>query len=121
MIKKRTLFFLIGDIILISLAVFLAFLLRFEWEIPGEHLLNLAGMIILALIFCPPVFYGLKLYAFSWSYVSASELVSLFKAVLLSFLFLAAALFLFRDSPIFLGFPRSTFFISFFLVFLFTG
>ncbi len=120
-LKRDSIFFLIGDLILIILSVWLAFLLRFEWQIPGEHILNLAGMSALSLVFCIPVFYYLRLYSLSWSYVSLSDITSLFKAVFLSFLLMGAALFLLRDSVFFSGFPRSTFFISFLLVFLSTG
>ena len=120
-LKRGSVFFLIGDLILIVFSVWLAFLIRFELQIPEEHVLNLAGMSILSLAFCIPVFYYLRLYSLSWSYVSLSDIVSLFKAVLLSFILMGAALFLLRDSVLFSGFPRSTFFISFLLVFLSTG
>jgi len=118
---KRTIYFLIGDIIFISLSCYLAFLLRFEGNIPNQYFPTILGMIILALTFCLPIFYFQKLYSFSWSYVSTQELISLVKATTLSFLFLGASLFISRDQPIFFGFPRSTLFISYFLVFLFCG
>lgn len=119
--KNRKLFFLIGDIILITLAVSLAFFLRFEGKIPTVHIPNLQGLIVLALIFCLPIFYFFKLYSFSWAYVSTQELVSLSKATALSFLLSGAALLIFRDFPQFSGFPRSALFISYFLIFLFCG
>jgi len=82
------LFFFFFDIIFIALAVFLAFLLRFDGEIPKQYLEaeTLKNTIILALIFTLPIFYSFRLYSFSWSYVSTSELISLAKAVFLSFL-----------------------------------
>jgi len=119
--KYKKIIFITLDVILISLAIWFAFLLRFEGQIPGQHFLNMAAIIVFAVLFSIPIFYFFKLYSFSWAYVSTTELLSLFRAVLLSFLFLAAALFLFRDQPVFLGFPRSTLFISFFLAFLFCG
>lgn len=113
--------FLVGDIIFIFLAVWLAFLLRFEGSIPAQYLPGLWGLIFLALIIFPPVFYFFKLYSFSWIYVSAQELINLFKATLLSFLFLATAIFLLKENSAFTGFPRSTLFVSYFLIFLFCG
>jgi len=119
--KTRTLFFLTADILLIVFSVWLAFLLRFDGEIPTEQVLNLKNLIGLALIFSLPIFYFLKLYSFSWSYVSTQELISLFKASIISFALSGAGILVFRDLPRFSGFPRSTLFISYFLIFLFCG
>jgi len=120
--KTRIVFFIVSDIIFISFSVWLAFLLRFEGNIPEQYFAGIIpGMIILALIFCLPIFYFFKLYSFSWAYVSTQELVSLFKATALSFLLSGATLLIFRDFIWFSGFPRSTLFISYFLIFLFCG
>lgn len=118
---KRTIFFLIGDTILISLACYLAFLLRFDGNIPDQYSETIKGMIILALISYLPIFYFQRLYSFSWAYVSTNELFSLIKATTLGLLFLGAFLLLLRDQPNFLGFPRSTLFISYFLILIFSG
>jgi len=119
-IKKQTIFFIISDILLISLAVWLAFLLRFDGKIPIQYLEGgiLEKMIILSLIFCLPIFYYFRLYSFSWSYVSANELISLTKAVALSFIFLILSFFVLKS---FEGSPRSCLFISYFLIFIFCG
>ncbi len=121
--KRRILFFLFFDVVFIALAVWLAFLLRFDGNIPLQYLEKgtIKNMIILALIFSLPIFYSFRLYSFSWAYVSASELISLFKAVFLSFLTLAVIFLIFQDQDFFKGFPRSTLFISYFLIFILTG
>ena len=119
--KSKSIVFLIGDAFLIPLSVWLSFLLRFEGQIPKEHIINLEGMIFLCLLFCIPFFYFFRLYSFSWSYFSTSELTSLLKAIVFSFSFIGAALFLFRGNPVFLGFPRSTLFISFILISFLSG
>jgi len=120
--RTRLLFFLVADVFFIICSIFLAFLLRFDGEIPSQYFEGiLPGMIVLTLISCLPIFYFLKLYSFSWSYVSTNELISLAKAVTLSFLFLGASLFILRDQLIFQGFPRSTLIIGYFLVFIFCG
>lgn len=121
--RNRIIFFVCSDIVLIALAVIFAFLLRFDGEIPTQYaekgsLLLLAFLII---FFSLPIFYFYKLYSFSWSYVSANELIALLKANSVSFLFLVAVFLVFREEQIFRGFPRSTIFISYFLVFLFCG
>lgn len=117
----RILFFLFLDIILISLSVYLSFFLRFEGVIPRQYSITILVMIGVLLIFSLPFFYFLKLYSFSWSYVSAEELVALFKGVFLSFLFLGVSLFIFKDRAILVGFPRSTYFISAIFTFIFCG
>jgi len=125
LIEKRSLLrllvFALADIILIFLAVYLAFLLRFEGYIPSQHLSNVWGMGILALVILIPIFYFSKLYSFSWMYVSTAELISLVRATTFGFLILTTALLILRDQPVFLGFPRSTLFISYFLIILFSG
>jgi len=118
---KRKFLFLLADIILISLSVYLAFLVRFEGEIPNQYFLNIWGVIFLALIITIPIFYFLKLYHFSWAYVSTEELIALFKGTFLSFLLLTASFFVLRDLAIFTGFPRSTLFISYFFIFFLCG
>lgn len=119
--RTRIIFFLIWDIVLISFSIWLAFFLRFEGQIPSQYFNAIAGTIVLALVFSLPIFYFLKLYFLSWRYVSTQELISLFKATILTFLFLGVSLFIFRDYQSFSGYPRSTFFISFVLIILFCG
>lgn len=117
---NRILFFLTADALLVVFSVFSAFLLRFEGTIPPQYFESgtFQRMVILALVFCLPVFYFFRLYSFSWKYVSANELISLFKAVTLSFIFLAVSLFVLQG---FEGFPRSTLFVSYILIFIFCG
>jgi len=117
----RLIFFLIADAILIIFSVFLAFIVRFEGYVPHQYLLNIEGIILLSLLITLPLFYSLKLYYFTWAYVSAEELISLMKATGLSFLLLTASFFVLRDQSIFTGFPRSTLFITYFFIFILCG
>ncbi len=110
-----------ADAILIIAAVYLSFLLRFEGQIPNEHFLNIIGFSLMALAILLPLFYFAKLYSFTWLYVSTSELIALAKFSFYGFLLLSAALFLSKDTYFFSGFPRSTFFITYVLVFIFCG
>lgn len=109
------------DAVSIVLAVFLAFLLRFEGEIPVQHFLNIEGMVLFSLIILILLFYFFKMYYFAWNYVSADDLISIIKFTTLGFLILTALIFIFRDTVIFSGFPRSTVFISYFLIIFFVG
>ena len=117
----RFIFFILADAFLIFLSVYLAFVVRFEGAVPERYVLNILGIIFLAWLITIPIFYFSKLYHFTWSYVSAQELVSLIKAAVLSFLALTAVFFVFKEHPIFSGFPRSTLFISYFFVFILCG
>lgn len=120
--KTRMIFFLVNDLILIPLAVYLAFFLRFEAQIPNQYFGAIVAMTGLNLSILIPFFYLTKLYSFSWSYVSAEELISLGFSSGFGFTILIALFFLIlKNNVIFLGFPRSTFFISFFLIILFCG
>lgn len=114
-------FFIFSDIVFIILSVYLSFILRFEGVIPVQYFPAIERVIVLALMFCLPIFYFSKLYSFSWSYVSTNELVSLARAVILSFLFLGLSIFISKDYQSFIGFPRSTIFISSVLIFIFCG
>ena len=119
----RLLFFLIADVILISFSIYMSFLLRFDGVIPTQYLdgQEIQKVIVWALLFCLPLFYFFRLYYFSWSYVSTQELISLFKATTLGFLFLGVAIFFSKEFPLFIGLPRSVFIISYFLVFILCG
>jgi len=120
--RRKFLFFLFADALLIILAVFLAFLLRFDLIIPNQYFEGvLPTTIVLTLFFSLLSFNFFRLYSFSWSYVSIEELISLIKAVFLSFLLMSLSVFILRDQPFLSGFPRSVLFISYFLIFIFCG
>ncbi len=117
----KTAFFVLADAILITAAILLAFLIRFDAGIPAQYFPFILRMVALAIIFTIPIFYFQGLYSFSWSYVSTDEAVSLFKATVISFIFLSIAIFISNYFPHFVNFPRSTLFISYLLVFVFCG
>ena len=117
----RNIFFILTDAILIAVSVWLAFLIRFDGLVPAPYLHFIFETVGLAAIFTIPIFYSQGLYSFSWSYVSASELISLFKATTISFLFLGAAIYISKDFTSFATFPRSIIFISYIFVFVLCG
>ncbi len=121
-IRSRMTFFIVGDILLIILSVYLAFLLRFDANIPSQYLQGIIpATALLTLVFTLPIFYFQKLYFFTWAYVSTHELISLIKSVVVSFALVGVVILIFRDSALFLEFPRSTLFIAYFLIFLFAS
>ena len=120
-IVTRNIFFILTDVILIAVSVWLAFLIRFDGLVPAPYLHFIFETVGLAAIFTIPIFYSQGLYSFSWSYVSASELISLFKATSISFLFLGAAIYISKDFTSFATFPRSIIFISYIFVFVLCG
>lgn len=117
----KILFFAFFDVVFIAVSFIFAFLIRFEGQIPTQYFLLIPRIIALAVIFIMPIFYFQKLYFFSWSYVSASEMIALFKATTISFLFLGITLYISKYTPYFQNFPRSVIFISYFLVFILCG
>jgi len=116
---KRILFFVIGDILLSFLTLFLAYLLRFNFSIPKMYLHNFFE-IALIFIFSKLTFYYLfKLYFVSWRFFSLKELKSLILATTLAYLVGGGVLLIFRDY--FTPFPRSVIIIDYFLSLLFIG
>lgn len=113
--------FVFADAVLISLAVILSFFLRFEGMIPEAHFINIEGMVLFSLIILISFFYFSKMYYFAWNYVSADDLIAIVKNTTLGFLILTALIFILRDTDIFTGFPRSTIFVTYFLVISFVG
>ena len=116
--KYKKIIFLAADIIVIFVIAWLAFLVRFEGQIPATYLPKVWSLIVLMLILSLPVFYWQKLYHFTWAYVGLNEFYRIIKAVTLSTFLATAALFIFRDWQWFSGFPRSVIFINYFLTLL---
>lgn len=118
---KRITFFLILDTVLISLSMWIAFLLRFEGRIPGIYFENL-WVFILVSFFIKIFLLCLEgLYKVSWSYISTEELFSLVKALFYSLLGMVSIFLLLEDLPPFSRFPRSILIIDFSITLLFIG
>ncbi|HEY4509638.1 MAG TPA: nucleoside-diphosphate sugar epimerase/dehydratase [Candidatus Paceibacterota bacterium] len=120
--KTRFAFFLIADILSIGAALLLAFLIRFEGEIPEQYLGG-GFQAALALVFFAtiPVFLFFRLYLFTWAYVSIGDLLLLARALFISALLTGTIFFILREEPFFVGFPRSVFLLTYLLLFMFCG
>ncbi len=118
---KRTLFFLISDVLFLLLSFYFAFYLRFEGDISPSYFKTIETLFLLSIVFVIPSYYFFRLYSFSWSYVSTRELISLFKATLISFALMGGVFYFFRDMNLFSQLPRSIIIISFFLMIFLAG
>ncbi len=105
------------DIIVILVSLFIAFLLRFEGNIPLHlgRFINIALIFILAKII---IFYYLGLYRISFRYVGLPEILNIARAHIFSLCVLGIIILIFRDTRFLYGFPRSIIFIDFFISFL---
>lgn len=104
---QRTLFFYIADFALILIALFLAFFVRYEGQIPAEVYANLGTYYYIVALIKVPIFTLFGLYRMSWRFVSLKELLSVFQAVTASALLITAMLFILSREP-WLGIvPRS--------------
>ncbi|TWH59692.1 FlaA1/EpsC-like NDP-sugar epimerase [Desulfitobacterium sp. LBE] len=83
--RKRTLLLMVIDAVLINLAVFLSFYIRFavdgDGTIPEEYLLTLTHSAWTATLIYLSVFYIFGLYNKLWQYASIGELISIIFAV----------------------------------------
>ncbi|MBI2506982.1 MAG: polysaccharide biosynthesis protein, partial [Candidatus Colwellbacteria bacterium] len=120
--SRKVAFFTIADAILSAAALIVAFLLRFDASIPAEYYDRLLYYIL--------IFIGLnlvflrveRLYAFTWSFVSLTELTRLFRALTYTAVTFALLIFITRDTfYLFSGFPRSVVLLSYVLSFVFIG
>ena len=118
---KRALFILGSDAILLGLAFYLSFYVRFEGTIPEIHLRQFFIYL--------PVFVGLKIIAFylfqihrfTWSYVGLYELLKIFKVLTLCSLILSTLTLFLTYEEAFRGFPRSIFLIDYVLSLMVIG
>lgn len=106
-VLRRALFYLIFDSMLIALAMYGAFYLRFEGMILEPFISYMYIYIIFSLLIKIPWLYFEGLYNVSWTYMSLRELLCLVKSIAFAFFSYGTILFLLRNSFIFSNFPRS--------------
>lgn len=81
LLRKRTLMLLAIDAVLVNLAVFLSFYIRFEGNIPSEYFLTMTHSAWVAALVYLVVFYVFGLYKRLWQYASTGELLLIIFAV----------------------------------------
>lgn len=79
--RKRTLILMVIDAVLVNLAAFLSFYIRFEGAIPEEYTWTVTHSAWAATLIYLAVFYVFGLYKRLWQYASTGELLSILFAV----------------------------------------
>jgi FlaA1/EpsC-like NDP-sugar epimerase len=120
-VAQRRLVFLAGDLLLLSLSILLALLIRFEGRIPAREREVWAVYVLIAIVARIPVFAAYGLYRMSWSQVSVGDLVRValataFGSALLGTAFLAA-----RSLKLAAVFPTSVVILDFFIALTLIG
>ncbi len=108
--------FILADAAVIVLALYLAFVLRFDGAIPTRYAPVFGWIVLFALAIKLPIFAALRMYRFVWAYVGIVEVTNAFLACLFGSLALGAVLFALHDWARLSGIPRSILAIDFALV-----
>jgi len=119
LINKRNFWIILCiDFLLLCLAYFLSYLIRFEGKIPPEVILNIKHTIWLIIPLKLLVFFEFKLYKGMWRYTGINDLINLIKAIFVSSTIIILVILYVRR---FEGYPRSVFIIDAFLTLFFIG
>jgi len=111
-------FMVLMDALLVVSCFFLAYLFRFEFQIPEKELASFARTWPYVLIIKMASFFFFRLYKGMWRYTSLVDFVNVVKAIVASSLVLMAGILLVYR---FQGYPRSVFIIDGFLTFVAIG
>jgi len=111
---KRTAFFIISDILIFFISIYIAFLLRFDFTIQQTYLTDIYKYFILVSFTRIPLFFYFNIYSVSWRYFSFKDNIYIVYILLLSIILNSIFVFLFRDI-FFSGFPRSIILIEYFI------
>ena len=118
-LKQRNFWFvLLADTVLVSLAYYFAYLLRFDGAIPPKYFAGWSQTVIWIAPLKLLTFFYFRLYRGMWRYTSAYDFINLLKACFTSS---GITVLILLVSYQLIGFPRSVFIIDFFLVFLLLG
>lgn len=104
-----------------GVSLLLAFLLRFDGELPGAYQPYFFYYLAISIGCAIPLLLWRRLYSFTWAFVSLNEIVELLKVILLSGVLFYAIYYIFQRSVLFLGFPRSIIILYYAITFLFLG
>ena len=116
---KRTLFFAVFDILISIATILLAFLLRFNFDIPLYFLYNITKMMLILIPIKITFFFLFKIYFVAWRFFGLSEYRRIILAHIVVYTLFSLIIFLF--SNYFNSFPRSAIAIDLFLSLFFIG
>lgn len=105
--QMRLLFFLIGDVVLLTLSMVAAAWLRFDGRLPPEVVRQLPEITVLSVLIKLPIFMLLGMYALSWSQVSLDDMVRTVRGVTVATALLWITVLILRRSGFFAGFSRA--------------
>ena len=110
---KRVLFFILFDILLSIVSLYLAYLLRFNFDIPNDFVTNFSNILLLILALKISVFYYFNIYKISWRYFSLYDVKKLIQAHIYTYAIFTVLFLVFEEqlSP----FARSIIIIDFVL------
>lgn len=118
--SRKRLFFFIGlDSILSFLSLYLAYLLRFNFEIPALFMHTFVFVYFVLVALKVLVLFAFKNYFVVWRFFSFGDAKNIFMAHIVVYSIFGLIYFIFSD--FFTPFPRSVIFIDFFLSLIFIG
>ena len=119
--EKRVVFFILGDVVLISVALVLSFLVRFDFQVPADYAAVLSNALPLFVIVKITAFALFGVYRMTWRHAGIHDLFNLMGAMATAQLILVVVVIVpfgdkipagsFLHIP---GFPRSVFLMDFF-------
>jgi len=115
---KRTSFFVLSDVLAVSLSLWLASNLRFDWKAPPQLADAMPKLIVIFCVTKLLVFRHFKLYHLSWAHVGINEALSVVKACFLSTVLIIAVLFGLKGTLRTGAFPSSVVAIDFVITLL---
>ncbi|QOR61798.1 polysaccharide biosynthesis protein [Sulfurovum sp. ST-21] len=116
---KRTLFFLVLDVLLSLLTLYFSYELRFNFHIPERFLGSFWLVFSVLAVLKLSSLYVFRSYSVIWRFFSFSDAKNIIKAHIAAYLFFVLIYVLFRE--VFNPFPRSVIIIDFFLSLIFIG
>ena len=116
---KRKIFFIIGDILISLISLYLAYNLRFNFDIEEKYYQNIVFIAIILIYFKISFIKLFKLYEVAWRFFSLNEAKKLFQAHLLAYTVFIIIYYIFPQN--FNPFPRSVLIIDLFLSMIFIG
>ncbi len=112
---KRTLFFMIADGLIFYFSFLAAYLLRFNLNIPPEHIYSFGHLVLPLIMIKIVMFYLFGVYRITWRYFVLSDVKKILYALLLSYFFFVLYIVFVYTAQ----FPRTVIMIDFLLSLLF--
>ncbi|MDO8581275.1 MAG: nucleoside-diphosphate sugar epimerase/dehydratase [bacterium] len=103
--KKKFIFFVVGDAVIVSFSLYFSFLLRFDFSLRSPYADIVVNVLPLFLVVKIASFAFFHLYQLSWRFVSLRDFYNALRAVIVSSGVMMAAIYFLRI-PAFEGFPR---------------